>query len=162
MTRRDPAPVVTPADAGRIAARARAEGRAVVLANGCFDILHVGHVRYLGAARRQGDFLVVGVNDDASVLAAKGEGRPLLPARARARVVAAIEAVDLVTVFTETTADRLIETVRPAVHCKGTDYADGVPEQETVAEVGGRVAIVGDPKEHGTRELIDAIRRGPR
>jgi rfaE bifunctional protein nucleotidyltransferase chain/domain len=130
----------------------------VALANGCFDLLHVGHVRYLRAASLEADLLVVGVNADATVRASKGPGRPLLPASDRAALVGALEPVDFVTVFDEPTADDLIRRLRPDVHCKGTDYTDGVPEEATVRSVGGRVAIVGDPKDHGTRELIARIR----
>lgn len=136
----------------------RADGHRIALANGCFDLLHVGHVRYLTAARAEADVLLVGINADRSVRAAKGAGRPLLPAADRVSLVAALRCVDAVTVFHEATADALIRAVAPDVHCKGTDYATGVPEAASVRAVGGRVAIVGDPKEHGTRALIAAIR----
>ena len=130
----------------------------VALANGCFDILHVGHVRYLQAARHQADVLVVGVNDDDMVRTLKGPGRPVMPATDRAAVLAALEAVDFVTIFAEPTADSLLRKLRPDVHCKGTDYDRDVPEAETVRQLGGRVAIVGDPKDHSTRELLVRIR----
>lgn len=137
----------------------RRRGQRIVLANGCFDFLHVGHVRYLEGARREGDILVVGVNDDAGVRALKGAGRPLLNARDRARLVAALESVDYVTIFAEPTVTPLIEALRPDVHAKGTDYTpETVPEREAVRAVGGRVAIVGDPKHHSTRDLLAAIR----
>jgi rfaE bifunctional protein nucleotidyltransferase chain/domain len=149
---------VTPEEAGALAARLRGQGRRVVLANGCFDLLHVGHVRYLTAARALGDVLFVGLNSDAAVGRLKGPGRPLAPAGERAEMLAALRAVDHVVVFDEDTADRLIALVRPAIHAKGTDYTDAtVPEAASVGEVGGRVAIVGDPKDHATRDLIATI-----
>lgn len=145
---------------GRLLAPHRRRGRRVVLANGCFDLLHVGHVRYLEAAKGEGDLLVVGVNSDASVAQLKGSGRPLLPAHERAQLVAALQAVDYVVVFGAPTATPLIEALRPDVHAKGTDYApDTVPEREAVRAVGGRAAIVGDPKRHSTRDMLVAIRR---
>jgi len=137
----------------------RRRGQRVVLANGCFDLLHVGHVRYLEGARREGDVLVVGVNDDEGVRRLKGEGRPLLAAADRARLVAALAAVNYVVIFPEPTATSLIEALRPEVHAKGTDYtSETVPEREAVRAAGGRVAIVGDPKDHSTRDLLAAIR----
>jgi rfaE bifunctional protein nucleotidyltransferase chain/domain len=139
-------------------ARERSAGRTIALANGCFDVLHVGHVRYLQAARREADVLVVAINDDGSVRALKGEGRPILAAADRAELVAALRAVDYVVTFPETTVARLLEQLKPDVHCKGTDYApDTVPERETVRAYGGRVAIVGDPKDHSTRDLFARI-----
>jgi rfaE bifunctional protein nucleotidyltransferase chain/domain len=150
---------VTPEEAGALAARLRAAGRRVVLANGCFDLLHVGHVRYLAAARALGDVLFVGINSDAAVARLKGPGRPLLPAAERAEILTGLRAVDHVVVFDEDTADRLVSLVRPAVHAKGTDYTDAsVPEAASVRAAGGRVAIVGDPKDHATRDLIARIR----
>lgn len=141
-----------------VAAAARARGRRVVLANGCFDLLHVGHVRYLAAARALGDLLIVGVNGDASVRRLKGPGRPLLPAAERAEIVAALAAVDHVVIFEDDTADGLVAALRPAVHAKGTDYTGGsVPERAAVLAGGGQVAIVGDPKTHSTRDLIARI-----
>ena len=138
---------------------ARRAGRTVALANGCFDILHVGHVRYLAGARAEADVLVVGVNGDASVRRLKGPGRPLLPQDDRAVLVAALESVDHVVVFPEDDVGALLLALRPDVHCKGTDYApDTVPEREVVRSYGGRVAIVGDPKDHDTRRLIARIR----
>jgi D-glycero-beta-D-manno-heptose 1-phosphate adenylyltransferase len=136
----------------------RAAGKTIAFANGCFDVLHVGHVRYLEAARREADVLVVAVNDDGSVRALKGEGRPILSAADRAELVAALRAVDYVVTFPETTVTRLLEQLRPDVHCKGTDYApETVPERETVRAYGGRVAIVGDPKDHSTKDLLARI-----
>ncbi len=141
-------------------AEARERGARVALANGCFDVLHVGHVRYLAGARREADVLVVAVNGDASVRRLKGEGRPVMPAGDRALVVAALRVVDHVVVFEEDDVSSLLLLLRPDVHCKGTDYtADTVPERDVVRSYGGRVAIVGDAKSHDTRVLLDAIRR---
>jgi rfaE bifunctional protein nucleotidyltransferase chain/domain len=138
---------------------ARAAGKSVALANGCFDVLHVGHVRYLLGARGEADVLVVGINGDASVTRLKGEGRPLMPAADRAVVVGALRSVDHVVVFEEDDVSRLLLELRPDVHCKGTDYTpETVPERDVVRSYGGRVAIVGDPKDHDTRRLIERIR----
>jgi rfaE bifunctional protein nucleotidyltransferase chain/domain len=140
-------------------AEARRRGHSIALANGCFDVLHVGHVRYLEGARAEADLLVVAVNGDASVRHLKGEGRPVLPAEDRALLVGAQRAVDHVVVFEEDDVSRLLLTLRPDVHCKGTDYtADSVPERQVVLSYGGRVAIVGDPKRHDTRALLARIR----
>jgi D-glycero-beta-D-manno-heptose 1-phosphate adenylyltransferase len=137
----------------------RAQGRRVALANGCFDLLHVGHVRYLQGAREQADVLVVGLNADASVRRLKGEGRPLMPAADRALLVAALRGVDHVVVFEEDDVRALLLALRPDVHCKGTDYTeDTVPERDVVRSYGGRVAIVGDPKDHDTTALLERIR----
>ena len=139
----------------------RAAGRTIAFANGCFDLLHVGHVRYLESAAREADVLVVAVNDDESVRRLKGEGRPILPAAARAELVAALRCVDYVVIFPEPTVGPLLTSLRPDVHCKGTDYTvDSVPEREIVLAYGGRTAIVGDPKDHSTRELLSRIARG--
>ncbi len=139
--------------------RDRRAGRTIALANGCFDLLHVGHVRYLQAAAREADRLVVAVNSDRSTRALKGEGRPIVPERERAEILAALACVDHVVLFDEATCDRVIAALRPDVHCKGTDYAAReIPEAATVAACGGRVAIVGDPKDHATRDLISACR----
>jgi len=138
---------------------ARREGRTVALANGCFDVLHVGHVRYLEGARREADVLVVGVNGDDSVRHLKGEGRPVMPAADRALLVAALRATDHVVVFEDEDVTRLLETLRPDVHCKGTDYTEEtVPERDVVRSYGGRVAIVGDPKDHDTSRFLERIR----
>ncbi len=147
------------AEVGERLAVARREGRTVALANGCFDVLHVGHARYLEGAAAEADVLVVGVNADASVRRLKGPGRPVLPQEDRARLVAALRVVDHVVVFEEDDVRALLLALRPDVHCKGTDYtADSVPERDTVRSYGGRVAIVGDPKDHDTRKLIARIR----
>ncbi|MEJ7618783.1 MAG: adenylyltransferase/cytidyltransferase family protein [Pyrinomonadaceae bacterium] len=136
-------------------ASARKHGARVVLANGCFDVLHVGHVRYLEAARALGDLLVVGINSDDQVRALKGRGRPFVPERERAEVIASLRAVDLVTIFAEPTVEPLILAVRPEVHAKGTDYTEEtVPERNAVRSYGGRVAIVGDPKLHSTSSML--------
>jgi rfaE bifunctional protein nucleotidyltransferase chain/domain len=137
---------------------AREQGRHVVLANGHFDVLHVGHVRYLQGARAEGDFLVVGVNGDASTARRKGPGRPILPAPERAEVVAALEGVDLVVIFESDDVGELLERLRPHVHCKGTDYTrETVPERELSRRLGIDTRIVGDPKDHSTRELLAAV-----
>lgn len=140
-------------------AQVRESGRTVALANGCFDILHVGHVRYLNAARLEADVLVVGVNGDQSVARLKGPGRPVMPAEERARLVAALRAVDHVIVFEQDDVRELLHELRPDVHCKGTDYTpDSVPERDVVRSYGGRVAIVGDPKNHDTSTLVARMR----
>jgi rfaE bifunctional protein nucleotidyltransferase chain/domain len=140
-------------------AEARRAGKSVALANGCFDVLHVGHVRYLEAARAEADLLVVGVNGDESVRRLKGPQRPVLSERDRALLVAALRAVDLVVIFHEPDVTHLIRALRPDVHCKGTDYTeDNVPERDVVRACGGRVAIVGDPKDHDTRHLFRRVR----
>jgi rfaE bifunctional protein nucleotidyltransferase chain/domain len=132
----------------------------VVFANGCFDILHVGHVRYLEAARQHGDILIVAVNSDASVRSLKGPGRPLQDEAARARLVAALRAVDYVVIFSEPTVASLLRRFHPDVHAKGTDYsADTVPERAVAKSLGIQVAIVGDPKNHSTRALLDSLRK---
>jgi rfaE bifunctional protein nucleotidyltransferase chain/domain len=137
---------------------ARRNGARVVFANGCFDLLHVGHVRYLEAARALGDLLVVGVNGDEQVRALKGEGRPFVPERERAEVVASLRAVDLVTIFHEPTVEALLLAVRPDVHAKGTDYTEEtVPERDVVRSFGGRVQIVGDPKDHSSTEMARKV-----
>jgi rfaE bifunctional protein nucleotidyltransferase chain/domain len=142
------------------AARQKGAGRSVVFANGAFDLLHAGHVRYLEAARREGDWLAVGVNSDRSVGRQKGPGRPIVPEAERAEIVAALGCVDAVVIFDEDSPAALLAALRPEVHAKGTDYTkDSVPEREVVARHGGRTAIVGDPKEHATTELIARIAR---
>jgi D-glycero-beta-D-manno-heptose 1-phosphate adenylyltransferase len=131
----------------------------IVLANGCFDVLHVGHARYLEGARREGDVLIVALNSDKSVRSLKGEGRPILPAEARARLVAGLATVSYVVIFEENDVTRLLSTLRPDVHAKGTDYtAETVPERETARRLGTRIAIVGDPKQHSTRDLLARLR----
>jgi rfaE bifunctional protein nucleotidyltransferase chain/domain len=137
-------------------------GQRIVFANGCFDTLHVGHVRYLDGARREGDILVVGVNADSSVCNLKGPGRPILDENARALLVAALRSVDYVILFSEPSVESLLEDLRPDVHAKGTDYTlDTVPERVTAARLGIRVAIVGDPKDHSTRNLLESVRKAP-
>ena len=139
---------------------ARRNGARVVLANGCFDVLHVGHVRYLEAAKALGDMLVVGINSDKQVRALKGAGRPFVPERERAEVIAALRVVDLVTIFTEATVTELLLAIRPDVHAKGTDYtAETVPERGVVRSYGGRVAIVGDPKDHSSSQMVMQLNR---
>jgi rfaE bifunctional protein nucleotidyltransferase chain/domain len=136
--------------------------RRIVLANGCFDTLHVGHIRYLEGARREGDVLVVAVNADSSVRNLKGPGRPILDENARAQLVAALRSVDYVVLFAEPNVEALLEKLRPDVHAKGTDYtADTVPERAVAARLGIHVAIVGDPKDHSTRALLESIRKAP-
>ena len=137
----------------------RRRGERIVLANGCFDLLHVGHIRYLEGARREGDVLVVGINSDASERALKGDGRPILPAPARAELVAALAAVNYVVIFDEPNVEGLLAGLRPDVHAKGTDYtAETVPERELAVRLGVRIAIVGDPKRHSTRDLLTRLR----
>jgi len=139
-------------------ATARASGARIVLANGCFDVLHVGHVRYLAGARQLGDVLVVGINSDEQVAIQKGQGRPVLPANERAEIVAALESVTYVTIFEEPTVEQLLLALKPDVHAKGTDYTtESVPERDVVRSYGGQVAIVGDPKDHSTTEIITRI-----
>ena len=138
----------------RVAA-AREAGEKIVFANGCFDVLHVGHVRYLAGARELGDILIVGINSDQQVALQKGAGRPVLPASERAEIVAALESVTYVTIFNEPTVDELLLALKPDVHAKGTDYTtDTVPERDVVRSYGGQVAIVGDPKDHSTSAII--------
>ena len=139
-------------------ASAREAGARIVLTNGCFDVLHVGHVRYLAGARQLGDVLVVGINSDEQVALQKGPGRPILPANERAEIVAALESVTYVTIFEEPTVEQLVLTLKPDVHAKGTDYTtDSVPERDVVRSYGGQVAIVGDPKDHSTTEIIQRL-----
>jgi rfaE bifunctional protein nucleotidyltransferase chain/domain len=157
--RRAASKVVTREEARARVAQARAAGRTVALANGCFDLVHVGHVRYLQGARAEADVLVVGVNGDASVRRLKGEGRPLMGESDRALLVASLKCVDLVVVFEEDDVAALLLDLRPDVHCKGTDYTpDTVPERDVVRSYGGRVAIVGDPKDHDTTALLQRVR----
>ena len=154
-----PAPnVISREELIKTVAEARAAGLRLVLANGCFDVLHVGHIRYLAGARSEGDLLIVGVNSDEQVREQKGEGRPILPAAQRAEIVAALESVNYVTVFDEPTVELLLLALKPDVHAKGTDYTiDTVPEREVVKSYGGRVAIVGDPKDHSTSEILSRM-----
>ena len=163
-TNRHPAPYVESARMTKIFPEAslldliaddRRHGRTIAFANGCFDLLHVGHVRYLQGARAEADRLVVAINSDLSTRGLKGPGRPILDERARAELVGALACVDYVVIFDDPSVDRLLNLLKPDVHCKGTDYTvETVPERETVRAYGGRVAIVGDPKDHSTRELL--------
>jgi D-glycero-beta-D-manno-heptose 1-phosphate adenylyltransferase len=149
---------MTVAEAAALAERLRAAGRRIVLANGCFDLLHVGHVRYLEEARRLGDVLFVGVNSDAAVARLKGEGRPLMPAIERMEILATLRPVDHVVEFDDDTADGLIRAIKPDVHAKGTDYTEAsVPERATSEAGGAATAITGDPKRHATRDVIATI-----
>jgi len=139
------------------------EGKRIVLTNGCFDTLHVGHVRYLSGAKREGDILIVAVNADSSARGLKGPGRPVLDEQARAQLVASLRDVDYVTIFSEANVEALLEELRPDVHAKGTDYtAENVPERAVSDRLGIRVAIVGDPKDHSTRAFLDSVRKGLR
>jgi rfaE bifunctional protein nucleotidyltransferase chain/domain len=143
--------------------RERAQGRTIAFANGCFDLLHVGHVRYLRAAAAEADRLIVAVNDDRSVAALKGAGRPILAAADRAELVGALRGVDYVVIFNDPNVERLLNAIKPDVHCKGTDYTvETVPERAVVRAYGGRTAIVGDPKSHATRELLSRVARSGR
>ncbi len=149
-------------DRMRLVARAaidRQNGGIIVLANGCFDFFHVGHIRYLAEAKTLGDYLIVGINSDEQVRKLKGDNRPLIPEQERAEIISALRFVDYVTVFPEPTVEELIRALRPDFHAKGTDYTvDSVPEREIVREYGGKVAIVGDPKNHSSTDLICKIR----
>jgi rfaE bifunctional protein nucleotidyltransferase chain/domain len=136
----------------------RAAGKRIVFANGCFDLLHVGHIRYLQKARALGDVLILGINSDASVAALKGKGRPLQPEAERAEILAALDCVDYVLLFDALTVDGILREIQPDVHAKGTDYTEAsIPERDTVMSYGGQVAIAGDPKDHSTRDLIQTI-----
>ena len=141
----------------RVAAE-RADGKLIILTNGCFDLIHAGHIRYLNGAKELGGFLVVGLNSDRQVAHLKGSGRPYISENERAEIIASLRCVDVVTVFDEPTVDDLIEDIRPDIHAKGTDYTvDSVPERERVRGYGGRIAIVGDPKDHSSTDLIRII-----
>jgi len=143
----------------RITADAKVSGRKVVLANGCFDLLHVGHIRYLRGAKEQGDILIVGINSDASVRALKGGARPYIPEQERMMFIAAVECVDYVTLFDALRVDDLLLSLKPDFHAKGTDYTtETVPEKDVVASYGGRVVITGDPKEHSSTDIIAKIK----
>ena len=156
--------VVSLEELRRIRAELRAEGRAVAFANGHFDLLHVGHLRYLRAARAEADALIVALNDDASVASLKGPGRPLGPAAERAELLAALEPVDYVVIFAGDSPSPLLAELEPEVHCKGTDYGspEKVPEYGAVRAYGGRTALVGDPKDHATSDLVARARALPR
>ena len=142
--------------------RRRLAGSKIVLANGCFDLFHVGHARYLAGAKAVGDVLVVAINSDRQARALKGEGRPYIPENERAEIVSALRFVDLVTVFDEPTVNDLIEAIKPDFHAKGTDYStETVPEKDLVRRYGGQVVIVGDPKDHSSTQLISAVSSSP-
>ena len=156
------APIVSRDELQTLTGAARAAGSPIVLTNGCFDVIHVGHIRYLEGAKQLAGFLVVGINSDEQVRKLKGEGRPFQPEEERAEIVASFRYVDAVTVFYEPTVEELIRAIRPDIHAKGTDYtADSVPEREIVISCGGRVAIVGDPKDHSSTDLIAEIAGRP-
>jgi D-glycero-beta-D-manno-heptose 1-phosphate adenylyltransferase len=156
------AKIISRAKAAQTVAELRAQGKRIVFANGCFDILHVGHARYLAGARAEGDVLIVGVNADSGVKGLKGPGRPVLEERARALLVAALRVVDCVVIFPEASVETLLAELRPDVHAKGTDYTvETVPEKATADRLGIRVAIVGDAKEHSTRKLLRTARKAP-
>lgn len=139
-------------------AAAKKDGRRIVFANGCFDVLHVGHVRYLEGAKALGDLLIVAINSDEQARRLKGEGRPLIPQDQRAEIVSALDAVDFVTIFDEPTVTELLLALKPDIHAKGTDYSeDTVPERDVVRSYGGRVAIAGDPKDHSSSQMIEKI-----
>ena len=143
----------------RAVTEARSRGESIILTNGCFDLFHVGHIRYLQGAKALGGFVVTAINSDEQVRELKGNGRPFMPELERAELVAALRSVDAVTVFDEPTVEQVIEAIRPDIHAKGTDYtADTVPEREIVKAYGGRVEIVGDPKDHSSTELLSAVR----
>jgi rfaE bifunctional protein nucleotidyltransferase chain/domain len=154
--------IVTRETLRSLLADAKQRRQRIVLANGVFDTLHVGHARYLGAAKAEGDLLIVAINSDSGVRTLKGPGRPILDEQARALLVAALRAVDYVIIFSEPNVEKLLEELHPDVHAKGTDYTtESVPERAVAARLGVRVAIVGDPKDHSTRSLLDAIRKAP-
>lgn len=153
--------IATRNEIGGYVRRERAAGRTIAFANGCFDLVHVGHVRFLQGAAATADVLVLGLNSDTSVCALKGAGRPYMPEGERAEILAALRCIDYVVIFDERSPAALIEEIRPDIHCKGTDYTEeSVPEAAVVAQVGGRVVIVGDPKDHSTTELISRVRDG--
>jgi rfaE bifunctional protein nucleotidyltransferase chain/domain len=153
-----PAPILSRTELVSRVSSERAAATSIILANGCFDLIHAGHIRYLAGAKELGGFLVVGINSDVQVRGLKGNGRPYIAETERAEIVAAIRFVDAVTIFDEPTVDDLVDAIRPDVHAKGTDYTtDTVPERERVLSYGGRIAIVGDPKDHSSTELIKLI-----
>ena len=154
------APVLSRRELAEKISELRTRGAAIVLANGCFDLFHVGHIRYLAGAKELGDCLIVGINSDKQVKKLKGENRPFMPEAERAEIISALRFVDFVTIFDEPTVEQLIRIIRPDFHAKGTDYTeDTVPEREIVRECGGQTAIVGDPKDHSSTELIGKVSR---
>jgi len=155
----DPLSIVSRAELIELVRRDRTQKLTIAFANGAFDLLHVGHIRYLEGAKREADRLVVAINSDQSVRELKGPSRPILPEADRAELVSALRAVDYVVIFDEPTVTPLLELLKPDVHCKGTDYTvDTVPERETVRAYGGRIAIVGDPKDHSTTDLLSRLK----
>ena len=154
------APILERSELVQAVSAARAGGARIVLANGCFDLLHVGHTRYLSGAKDLGDVLVVAINSDHQAADLKGEGRPFISECERAELVAALRCVDFVTIFDEPTVEQVMRAIRPDIHAKGTDYTvDTVPERAVMGELGGRIAIVGDTKDHSSTELIGRVRR---
>ncbi len=158
----DPSPawprIVERSELVKIVEKERLSGKRIIFANGCFDVLHVGHVRYLEAAKALGDLLIVGINSDEQARRLKGEGRPVLPQDQRAEIISSLAAVDLVTIFSEPTVTELLLALKPDIHAKGTDYTeDSVPERDVVRSYGGRVAIVGDPKDHSSSQMIEKL-----
>lgn len=159
MSRIDPAPILNRQSLADSVNDLRSKGRKIVLANGCFDLFHVGHVRYLKGAKAVGDILVVGINSDRQTRQLKGTNRPFMPENERAEIVASLRCVDLVTIFDEPTVEELMNAIRPDFHAKGTDYTtDTVPERNLMQQLGGIVVIVGDPKDHSTTDLIKNVR----
>ena len=162
---RDLAPTAPILDRGRLIARVAVErrnGKRIILTNGCFDLLHVGHIRYLEGAKSLGGYVVTAVNCDDQVRSSKGPGRPYVAEDERAEIVASLRHVDAVTLFAEPTVEELIRALKPDIHAKGTDYTvDSVPERAVVAEYGGTVAIVGDPKDHSSTELVSMLKAKP-
>lgn len=153
------APILNRDELKRVVTEARSRGESIILTNGCFDLFHVGHIRYLEGAKALGGFVVTAVNSDEQVRRLKGNGRPFMPEGERAEIVAALRFVDAVTIFDEPTVEQVIVSIRPDIHAKGTDYtAESVPERDIVKSYGGRVAIVGDPKDHSSTELLSAVR----
>lgn len=158
MLELDPAPILERTALISAVAERRRAGKSIILANGCFDLFHVGHLRYLQGAKALGGTLVAAVNSDRQTRAMKGEGRPFVPQNERAEIIAALRCVDLVTIFDEPTVEHIIYAIRPDIHTKGTDYtAETVPERDIMREIGGKVIIVGDPKEHSSTEIIRSI-----
>lgn len=158
FARRSAAPVISRSDLSGWARDIRQRGQSIVLANGCFDLIHVGHIRYLAGAKDLADILIVGINSDERVRDLKGPGRPYIPELERAEIIASISCVDAVTIFDELTVEELLRNIRPDFHAKGTDYTtESVPERDIVRELGGRVAIVGDPKDHSSTDLIRKV-----
>lgn len=160
MTNDLTAPILSRDELKSFADGVRAAGEKLILANGCFDLIHAGHVRYLAGAKALGGKLLVAINSDRQVRGLKGEGRPVTSEKERAEIISAFRFVDAVTIFDEPTVEQVIRTVRPDFHAKGTDYTtDSVPEREIVRELGGKVAIVGDPKDHSSTEFLASLKR---